>query len=103
VGTFPYIETDRGTGAFSGMIYIVFADNRNGDCDVFLCRSTTAGLNWSTPLRVNNDAMSNGKIQYWPCIAVNEAGRISIIASELQEQEKTTNEQSKEHQSVNTA
>jgi hypothetical protein len=31
------------------------------------------------------------------------AGRISIIASELQEQEKTTNEQSKEHQSVNTA
>ena len=31
------------------------------------------------------------------------AGRISIIASELQEQEKTANEQSKEHQSVNTA
>src|ERR671911_26904 len=30
------------------------------------------------------------------------AGRISIIASELQEQEKTENEQSKEHQSVNT-
>ncbi len=79
VGTFPYIETDRGTGPFSGMIYVVFADNRNGDCDVFLCRSTNAGLNWSAPLRVNNDPLSNGKIQYWPCIAVSESGIIAII------------------------
>jgi hypothetical protein len=61
------------------MIYITFADNRNGDCDVFLCRSTNAGINWSSPLRVNNDPISNGKIQYWPCIAVNETGNISII------------------------
>ena len=79
VGTFPFIKVDRGTGPRSGMIYIVFADNRNGDCDVFLCRSTNAGLNWSAPVRVNSDAISNGKIQYWPCIAVNEAGNISIV------------------------
>jgi hypothetical protein len=79
VGTFPYIETDRSTGPYSGMIYVVFADNRNGDCDVFLCRSTNAGTNWSAPLRINNDPIGNGKIQYWPCIAVNENGTISIM------------------------
>jgi hypothetical protein len=79
VNSFPFIDVDRSTGPFGGMIYIVFADNRNGDCDVFLCRSTNAGMNWSTPLRVNNDPIGNGKIQYWPCIAVNETGNISII------------------------
>lgn len=79
VGTFPFIEVDRSTGPNSGMIYIVFADNRNGDCDVFLCRSTNAGLNWSPAVRINNDPIGNGKIQYWPCIAVNETGNISII------------------------
>jgi hypothetical protein len=79
VSSFPFIDVDRSSGPNSGMIYITFADNRNGDCDVFLCRSTNAGLNWSSPLRINNDPISNGKIQYWPCIAVNETGNISIM------------------------
>jgi hypothetical protein len=79
VGTFPFIDVDRSTGPRSGWIYVTFADNRNGDCDVFLCRSTNSGLNWSAPVRVNNDPINNGKIQYWPSIAVNETGRISII------------------------
>ncbi len=79
VGTFPYIETDRSTGPNSGMIYVVFADNRNGDCDVFLSRSTNAGTNWSAPLRVNNDPIGNGKVQYWPCVAVNENGTICVL------------------------
>jgi Secretion system C-terminal sorting domain len=74
VNTFPTICSDA-----SGVLYVAFADNRNGDCDVFFTKSTNAGDNWSTPLRVNNDALSNGKVQYWPCIAVNEAGKIVIL------------------------
>jgi hypothetical protein len=79
VGTFPFIAADNSTGPRSGWLYCVFADNRNGDCDVFLSRSTNAGLSWSAAVRVNNDAMSNGKIQYWPVVAVNEYGTIAVM------------------------
>ncbi|HEY3250589.1 MAG TPA: T9SS type A sorting domain-containing protein, partial [Ignavibacteria bacterium] len=79
VGTFPSIDVDNSTGIRSGWLYTVFADNRNGDCDVFLTKSTNAGVNWSTPVRVNNDGMANGKIQYWPTIAVDEQGNIAIL------------------------
>lgn len=79
VGTFPSIAVDNSGGPRDGWIYVVFADNRNGDCDAFLCRSTNSGANWSSAVRINNDSLGNGKIQYWPAIAVNEVGDISII------------------------
>jgi hypothetical protein len=63
----------------SGWLYTVFADNRNGDCDCFLTKSTNSGVNWSAPVRINNDGIANGKIQYWPAIAVDETGNIAII------------------------
>lgn len=74
VNTFPTIASDQ-----NGILYVAFADNRNGDCDVFFTKSTDAGDNWSAPMRVNNDSVSNGKIQYWPCITINESGRIAIL------------------------
>lgn len=74
VNTFPTICSDA-----AGVLYVAFADNRNGDCDVFFTKSTNAGNNWSAPLRVNNDSVGNGKVQYWPCIAVNEAGKLVIL------------------------
>lgn len=46
---------------------------------MFLTKSTNAGVNWSAPLKVNNDPVGNGKIQYWPSIAVNELGNIAIL------------------------
>ncbi|MCI0449894.1 MAG: T9SS type A sorting domain-containing protein, partial [Chlorobi bacterium] len=79
VSTFPYIAVDNSTGPNAGNLYVVFADNRNSDCDVFFTRSTNGGVNWSAPTRVNNDPLSNGKIQYWPVIAVNEVGNIAIM------------------------
>jgi len=42
-------------------------------------RSIDRGSNWSSPLRVNNDAVGNGKLQCWPWIAVNDSGHIAII------------------------
>jgi hypothetical protein len=79
VNTFPTIAVDNSSGPRSGWIYVAFADNRSGDCDVFLTKSTNSGVNWSVPLRVNNDAIGNGTVQYWPTIAVNEAGNIAIL------------------------
>ena len=79
VNSFPFIAADNSTGSRSGWLYVVFADNRNGDCDVFLSRSTDDGVSWSAPLRINNDPIANGKIQYWPAIAVNESGNIAVL------------------------
>lgn len=79
VNTFPTIATDNSSGPRNGWIYVAFADNRSGDCDVFLTKSTNSGVNWSVPLRVNNDAIGNGTVQYWPTIAVNDAGNIAIL------------------------
>ncbi len=79
VNTFPTIATDNSSGPRSGWIYVAFADNRNGDCDVFLIKSTDAGITWSAPQRINNDPIGNGKIQYWPTIAVNESGNVAIL------------------------
>jgi len=79
VNTFPTISSDNTSGAHSGWLYIAFADNRNGDCDVFLTKSTNNGVNWSSPVRVNNDPVANGKIQYWPVVSVDEDGYIAII------------------------
>jgi len=39
---------------------LVFTGKVSNDPDVFLIRSTNAGNNWSSPLRINNDASNNG-------------------------------------------
>jgi Secretion system C-terminal sorting domain len=79
VGTFPSIATDISGGPRNGYVYVTFCDARNGDADVFLIRSTDRGNTWSSVVRVNNDAVGNGKLQYWPWIAVNEQGNIAIL------------------------
>ncbi|MFZ1323513.1 MAG: sialidase family protein, partial [Ignavibacteria bacterium] len=77
--TFPSIDTDVSGGVNNGNIYLVWCDGRNGDADIFLTRSTNKGANWSSPLRVNNDPVSNGKMQCWPWIAVSDSGNIAVI------------------------
>lgn len=76
--TFPSIAADISNGPGRGNIYIAFCDARNGDPDIFLSRSTNRGLNWSSPLRVNNDPVGNGKLQCWPWIGVNDSGFVVI-------------------------
>lgn len=77
--TFPSIACDVSGGPRNGWLYTVFCDSRNGDPDVFLTRSTNGGNNWSLPVRVNNDAIGNGKLQCWPWIAVNDSGKIAVL------------------------
>ncbi len=55
-----------------------FLGNQNGDPDVFVTSSNDGGLNWSTPLRVNNDAISNGKAQDMPWADYNESGDLLV-------------------------
>jgi hypothetical protein len=76
--TFPSIACDISGGPRNGYIYITWCDGRNGDADVFLSRSTDHGTTWSSPVRVNNDGLGNGKVQAWPWIGVSDSGKIAI-------------------------
>ncbi|MBK9332963.1 MAG: T9SS type A sorting domain-containing protein [Ignavibacteria bacterium] len=77
--TFPSIDTDVSGGVHNGNIYLVWCDASNGDPDIFLTRSTNRGVNWSAPLRVNNDPVGNSKLQCWPWIAVSDSGDIAVL------------------------
>ncbi|MFI5144784.1 MAG: T9SS type A sorting domain-containing protein, partial [Ignavibacteria bacterium] len=77
--TFPAVACDISGGPRNGNIYVVWGDGRNGDEDVFLERSTDRGSTWSSPVRINNDGIGNGKVQAWPWIAVNQNGLISVV------------------------
>ncbi len=77
--TFPSIAADITNGPGRGNIYITFCDARNGDPDIFLLRSTNRGLNWSDPLRVNDDVTGNGKLQCWPWIETDDSGNVDIV------------------------
>ena len=63
----------------SGAIYVAWTDARNGDWDVFLRRSVDSGRTWTAPVRLNDDALSNGRNQYLPRIAVSPNGRVDAI------------------------
>ncbi|MDQ2656541.1 MAG: glycoside hydrolase [Bacteroidota bacterium] len=76
----PVLMTDLSKGSLRGSLYMVWADQRNGenDTDVWFTRSHNYGDNWATPMRVNNDAA--GKHQYLPWMAIDGAtGFIYII------------------------
>jgi hypothetical protein len=76
---FPHMAVDLSGGSRNGYIYVTWNDERNGDDDAFVCYSSDGGDSWSTPIRVNNDPVGNGKIQYWPSIAISELGEITIL------------------------
>jgi hypothetical protein len=76
----PFISCDVSKGPHRGNIYVNYSDTRNGDVDVFCLRSEDGGRTWSAPLRVNNDALSNGKDQFMSHMAVDQAdGSLYIV------------------------
>jgi hypothetical protein len=60
---FPHMTVDLSGGPFNDHIYVVWNDTRFGDDDVFLSISSDGGNNWSAATRINNDPVSNGKVQ----------------------------------------
>ena len=76
---FPRMAADNSSTPTRGNVYIVYAANPSGpdNADVFLIRSTNYGLNWSTPLRVNDDATTTD--QWLPSVSVdNRTGKIFV-------------------------
>jgi hypothetical protein len=68
---FPTMGVDITSGKDSGTIYVNWGDIRNGDPDVFLLASRDGGATWGQLQRVNNDALSNGKEQWFPSLVVD--------------------------------
>jgi hypothetical protein len=90
VNSFPVMAVDRSGGANNGSIYIVWADQRSGDVDILLIKSTDNGQTWvgqdnkdiavdGVPIRVNQDVFQNGKDQWFPWITVNPDGIINVV------------------------
>lgn len=84
VSSFPSMAVDRSGGPRNGYIYIVWPQRgispAGSDPDIVLIRSTNGGTTWSSPVRVNNDALNNGKDQYYPWCTVDQSnGALHIV------------------------
>jgi hypothetical protein len=62
-----------------GDVYVAWYDNRNGDWDVFLRRSTDGGRSFGPLKRLNDDPLHDGIDQYLPKLSVASNGRIDAI------------------------
>ena len=96
VASFPSMTVDRSGGPNNGYIYITWPQRgvapAGSDPDIVMIRSTDGGTTWSAPIRVNDDAMNNGKDQYYPWMTVDQAtGHLHFVFYDNRE---TTNDSS---------
>ncbi len=75
----PMLAVDNSLSYFRGCLYVVWADQSNGenDTDIWFMRSTNRGDLWTQKRRVNLDSI--GRHQFLPSIAVDEATGILYI------------------------
>ncbi|MBT1685713.1 sialidase family protein [Dawidia soli] len=68
----PTLLVDRSKGPRMGSLYMAWSDTRSSqdDADVWFIRSTNYGDNWTSPQRVNDDALGQ---QYQPAMAIDPA------------------------------
>lgn len=73
---------DCSGGPFNGRLYLVYTDRpstSSADTDIYVRFSNNNGTNWSSRVRVNDDAIGNGKSQFLPRIAIDQtSGNIAV-------------------------
>ena len=83
INDFPSMAVDRSGGSRNGWIYIVTNEKNlspaGSDEDIVMHRSTDGGGTWSAGIRVNQDALNNGKKQYMPWMCVDGAGGVNVV------------------------
>ncbi|MGE5436402.1 MAG: sialidase family protein, partial [Syntrophothermus sp.] len=83
VNDFPWMGVDKTNGPKRGNIYIVTAEKNlapaGSDPDIVFHRSTDGGTTWSAGIRVNQDALNNGKDQYMPACVVDDKGAVYVV------------------------
>jgi hypothetical protein len=76
----PTTGVDLSYGVNKGTLYVNWIDARNGDPDVFVMSSRDKGATWSKPVRVNDDPLKNGKVQFFTWMAVNPIdGSVNVV------------------------
>jgi hypothetical protein len=83
VNGLPQIGIDNSGGVRNGWLYIVTTEKNNSpagsDPDIILHRSTDNGVTWSPGIRVNQDPLNDGKIQYFPNLDIDDSGNLNIL------------------------
>jgi len=84
VNSFPSMGVDKSGGAKNGYIYLCWTQKAlspsGNDADIIFAFSSNGGNSFSTPVRVNDDALNNGKPQFLPWLTVDQSnGNIIII------------------------
>ncbi len=83
VNSIPQIVVDKSGGPREGWLYIITTEKNDppagSDPDIILYRSTDGGTNWSSGIRVNQDPLNNGRIQYFPYLEIDELGNLGIL------------------------
>ena len=84
VNSFPSMAIDRSGGPRNGYIYVTWTQRNlapaGSDADICFAYSSNGGASWSTQSRVNNDALNNGKNQFFPWMTIDQTnGRIAIV------------------------
>ena len=84
VSSFPSMAVDRSGGPNNGTIYVTWPQRgvspAGSDPDIVYVKSINGGTTWSSPVRVNDDPLNNGKDQYYPWCTVDQAtGQFMIV------------------------
>jgi len=83
VNGLPRLDVDDTGGLRDGWIYVVTCEKdlapAGSDPDIVFHRSTDNGATWSAGSRVNQDALGNGRFQYFPAIHVDDAGSVNVL------------------------
>jgi len=76
-----WIASDHSDGPSRGNLYLLASIDPAGDdpLDVMFSRSADGGLNWSEPVRINDDVESTTAWQWFGTMSVAPNGRIDVI------------------------
>jgi hypothetical protein len=76
----PTLMIDNSSSRYHGILYLVYADQRNGltDTDIWVHRSVRFGDSWTPPVRINAD--DPGHHQFSPAMAIDQVtGNVFIV------------------------
>ncbi|GEM_PF-4624592 len=72
---YPAMEADISGGVFNGWLHVVYEEEaEDGNLDLYARRSNDQGVNWTQPVRINDDAVGNHIDQFHPWLSVDESG-----------------------------
>lgn len=67
----PVLVCDNSKSPQRGMLYLVWAEQQNGDTEILFSRSNNYGDNWTVPAKINNDV--SGRHQFFPWLTIDQS------------------------------